>query len=59
MLLAMFLEEKVDYWLNELRSLGLVAKRHTELQDSKELHDLTDNLKQNMYQEYKTAYAEL
>jgi len=56
---SIFQEEmkKVDFWLNELRSLGLVAKKKSELNDSKELHDLADNLKQTMYQEYKSAYA--
>lgn len=51
-------EQKATYWLNELRSLGLIAKKKIELNDIKELHDLTDNLKQTMYQEYKTAYTE-
>ena len=49
--------KKVDYWLNELRSLGLSARKKNELNDSKELHDLTDNIKERMYKEYKTAYA--
>ncbi len=50
--------KKVDYWLNELRSLGVSARKKNGLNDSKELHDLTDNIKETLYQEYKAAYAE-
>jgi hypothetical protein len=50
--------KRVDYWLNELRSLGVPARRKNELNDGKELHDLADNIKQTFYQEYKVAYAE-
>ena len=49
---------KVDFWLSELRSLGVSAKKKSDLNDSKELHNLADNIKQAMYEEYKTAYAE-
>ncbi len=48
----------VDRWLAELKSLGVVAKRKNELNDAQELHALTDNIKDTMYQEYKTAYSE-
>lgn len=50
--------KKVDYWLNELRSLGISARTKNDLNDSKELHGLTDNIKDSLYQEYKSAYAE-
>lgn len=49
--------KKVDYWLNELRSLGVNARKKNDLNDSKELHDLADKIKKTLYQEYKTAYA--
>ena len=42
----------------ELRSLGVEPKRANDLNDDKELQDLTDNLKLTYYQEYKTAYSE-
>jgi len=48
-------KDKEAYWQTELRSLGLGPKRRSELNDNKELEALSDNLKQNMYQEYKTA----
>ena len=44
------------YWQTELRSLGVEPKRRNELNDKNALKDLTDNLKQNLYQEYKSAY---
>ena len=46
-----------DYWNSELRSLGVEPKRLTELNDNNELEDLADNLKQSMFQDYKTAYS--
>jgi hypothetical protein len=48
--------ENKDYWQNELRSLGIEPKRKNELNDREELQALTDNIKQNYYQDYKTAY---
>lgn len=48
----------VDRWLAELKSLGVAAKRKNELNDAQELHTLTDNIKETMYQEYKNAYPE-
>lgn len=50
--------KKVDYWLSELRSLGISPKSRNSMNSSKELGDLTNNLKMNLYQEYKTAYSE-
>jgi len=49
--------KRVDYWLNELRTLGLSANKKNDVNDSKELHSLADNIKQTLYQEYKAAYA--
>ncbi len=48
----------IESWLEELRSLGLPVKRKNDLNDNKELQDLTDNIKLTLYQEYKTAYSE-
>lgn len=49
--------ESIDMWLAELRSLGIEPKRKNDFNDSKELEDLTDNIKHTLYQEYKTAYS--
>lgn len=49
--------DKQGYWNGELRSLGIDPKKKNDLNDNKELKDLTDNVKQTMYQDYKTAYS--
>ena len=48
----------IDNWLSELRSLGINAKKTNVLNDKWELKALTDNIKQGLYQDYKTAYGE-
>ena len=48
----------IDSWLAELCSLGISTKRKNDLNDNKELQDLADNIKQTLYQEYKTAYSQ-
>ena len=48
----------IDSWLSELRSLGINAKKTNVLNDKGELQALTDNIKQGLYQDYKTAYGE-
>jgi hypothetical protein len=50
-------KDKNGYWHNELKSLGIEPKKSNELNDSKELQDLTDNVKLSMFQDYKTAYS--
>lgn len=42
----------------ELESLGISPKSTNELNDSKELEALTENVKQTYYQDYKTAYGD-
>ena len=49
---------KKEYWRSELKSLGIEPKFKNELEDKEELESLTDNIKQSMYQDYKTAYNE-
>ena len=49
--------DDVDELLWELRSLGINAKRKNDLNDSKELNHLIDNIKLTLYQEYKIAYS--
>ena len=47
-----------DYLKNELKSLGVEPKRKNQLNDKEELQNLSDNLKQAMFQDYKVAYSE-
>jgi predicted transcriptional regulator len=53
--------------INELESLGISSEKindylndsiNEELNSITELTDLVENIKQTMYQEYKTAYSE-
>jgi hypothetical protein len=46
------------YLLTELESLGIEAKRMSELNDKQELQNLVENIKQTLYQEYKTQYSQ-
>jgi hypothetical protein len=50
--------EQYGWWLNELESLGIIPKKTNELNDKKEVSNLTENIKQTLYQEYKTVYNE-
>ena len=50
--------ERYDWWLSELESLGVSAKVLNDLNNIQEVSDLTENLKQSFYQEYKTTYNE-
>jgi hypothetical protein len=50
--------KNVDFWLNELRSLGVSPLRKSELNDEKELQYLANNIKETLYKEYKAAYAQ-
>jgi flagellin-specific chaperone FliS len=50
--------ERYDWWLNELESLGVSAKVLNDLNNIQEVSDLTENLKQSFYEEYKTTYNE-
>lgn len=50
--------DRYGWWLNELNSLGIVPKKTNELNDKREIRDLSENIKQILYQDYKTAYSE-
>lgn len=50
--------ESIDRWIQELRSLGVSPKKTNSLNTSKELHDLSDNIKKTMYEDYKAAYTD-
>jgi len=47
-----------EYLKNELNSLGVEPKRKNQLNDNEELENLSDNIKQAMFQDYKIAYSE-
>jgi len=48
----------IDHWLSELRSLGITSRKASNQDDGKELQDLTDNVKQDMFRKYKAAYSD-
>jgi len=50
--------DRYGWWMNELDSLGIVPKKTNELNDRQEISDLSENIKQILYQDYKTAYSE-
>lgn len=49
---------KEGWWLNELYTLGIHPKKINALNDIQELANLTDNIKQTFYQDYKTCYSQ-
>jgi uncharacterized protein YgfB (UPF0149 family) len=53
-------QAKKGYWQNELYSLGITEpKQKKELNENKEeLENLSDIIKQSMFQDYKIAYSE-
>jgi hypothetical protein len=55
--------DKKGYWINELESLGISPKEierdyESESDCINELADHVENIKQALYQEYKTSYSE-
>jgi hypothetical protein len=51
-------QAKNGYWQNELYSLGIEQKEKKEINDKEENENLSDNIKQAMFQDYKLAYSE-
>jgi hypothetical protein len=45
--------EKCEWWLSELRSLGIEVNKRNEFNDLKEISSLTDNLKRCYYSNYR------
>jgi hypothetical protein len=45
---------RVRFAISELESLAITPKRLNELNDAYEMEDLVDNIKLNLYQEYKS-----
>ena len=50
--------EKYDWWLNELDSLGISTLQKDGIKNRRESSDLTDAVKQTLYEEYLQAYSE-
>ena len=52
--------ERYSWWLNELSSLGIstLDKDKDGLNNSKEASDLTEAVKQTLYEDYLQTYSE-
>jgi hypothetical protein len=50
--------EKYGWWLNELNSLGIDTIEKDGLNNHKEASDLTEAVKQTLYEEYLNTYNE-
>jgi hypothetical protein len=50
--------ERYAWWLNELESLGISTLEKNGLNNQKEAGDLTEAVKQTLYEEYLQAYNE-
>ena len=53
--------QKVNWWINELDSLGMKKSNSNDKKESnksQELEDLTDDIKQKFIYDYKTCYSE-
>ena len=50
--------EKHSWWLNELESLGINTREESQLKDPQKTSELTMDIKQMFYEEYKKAFSE-
>jgi hypothetical protein len=50
--------ERYSWWLNELESLGVNTLEKDRLDNYKEASDLTEAIKQTLYEDYLQAYSE-
>jgi hypothetical protein len=50
--------QKVNWWINELDSLGMKKSKQEESNKSQELEDLADDIKQKFIYDYKACYSE-
>ena len=48
--------ENYGWWINELDSLGIKRIKRNDMKDRKEITDMTENIKQTLFEEYKTVY---
>jgi hypothetical protein len=47
-----------SWWLNELESLGINTREESQLKDPRKTTELTTDIKQMFYEEYKKAFSE-
>ncbi|HEY9398679.1 MAG TPA: hypothetical protein VIP29_02145 [Nitrososphaeraceae archaeon] len=45
-------------WVSELDSLGIKSKKLNELNDVYEVKNLVENIKQTLFQDYKSSFQE-
>jgi hypothetical protein len=50
--------ERYSWWLNELGSLGVSTLDKNGLNNQKEASDLTEAVKQTLYEDYLQTYSE-
>jgi hypothetical protein len=50
--------ERYGWWMNELDSLGVSTLEKDGINDNREASDLTDAVKQTLYEDYLQAYSE-
>ena len=50
--------ERYGWWLNELDSLGISTLEKNGINNNREVSELTDAVKQTLYEEYLKAYNE-
>jgi hypothetical protein len=50
--------EKHSWWLTELESLGINTREESQLNDPRKTSELTMDIKQMFYEEYKKAFSE-
>jgi hypothetical protein len=50
--------ERYSWWMNELDSLGISTLEKNGINDSKEASDLTEAVKQTLYEDYLQTYSE-
>jgi hypothetical protein len=48
--------EKYSWWIKELESLGIAVNKINEFNNIKEVSSLAKNIKQMLFQDYKTLY---
>ena len=51
--------ERYGWWLNELESLDVNTLQKHGLNNHKEASDLTEAVKQTLYEDYLQAYSEI
>jgi hypothetical protein len=49
--------QKVNWWINELDSLGIKKSKQKESNKGQELEDQTDDVKQKFIYDYKACYS--